>query len=97
MRMITYKAKVTPQLRDLLLDLQELDYGEAYNVELDGDDRPPIEIEVTSFQNELVKIVENGVASFRTIKVSAGQPTYVEITGSLRRTGFSCKQMFKLN
>lgn len=92
------KYTLTVDEANLLDDISDIQYGELRDVEIDGDGRATIVRDLTSQQRELVELIRtNGIASFRTIKIILGQPTFAEVTGVTPRGNYPCVETHKLN
>jgi hypothetical protein len=93
--MVTYPVNVTPSEAILLDDIEALEYGEIFDVELDGDGRPTILRYLTSAQKSLVDLIRTGVVSFPTLKVHQKMPAYAEVVAKTQSDRYRCKRLHK--
>lgn len=96
--MIGYvEEKVTPEEKDLIDDVRDLQYGEIYDIELDKGGQPNILVSLSRPQHELVKLIREGMRFFHSVKVHQGEPAYAEVPGQTKRGKYRCKRLLKLN
>ena len=97
--MITFRVEITKDEKLLVDAIQEVEYGELLDVELDGDSgQPPIAIDVARQTMCLLKLIQDdGVRFFHSIRIHQGQPTLAEVPGITQAGSFKCRKQHRFN
>lgn len=81
----------------LLEDIKALQYGEIFDVEVEGDGERDMPYRLSNQQQSLLNLIRAGVQSFQSIKVHQGEPAYGELLTQTASGKYRCKRLYKFN
>jgi hypothetical protein len=92
--MITSSIRITEAERKLLADIEELKYGEIYDVELPESEKSTL-ILLSEQKKRLIEEIRTGHRFFLMIQVHQGEPAYAEVLYNTKHSNLRSKKRLK--